>query len=49
MRNRFTVIKSEQGRAYIVVDSLTGRTVLDTENPKTAERKAKELNAFEAL
>lgn len=49
MKTRYQVIESKQDRAYLVIDSVTGRVMLETENPKTAERKAQSLNDWEQI
>lgn len=44
MKTRYQVVESKQDRAYLVIDTITGVCLLDTENPETAKRKAQSLN-----
>lgn len=41
---RFNTIQSKDKKVFYVVDSLTGKCYLESENRLTAEKKASELN-----
>jgi hypothetical protein len=46
---RFQVLQSKSNRCYVVIDKLTGRCYLETENELTANKKANELNFLNEL
>jgi len=41
---RFTVIENKKQKSHVVIDTITGQVMLDTENPETARKEAEELN-----
>jgi len=49
MKTRYQVVESKQDRAYLVIDTITGWVMLETENPQTANKKAQSLNDWENL